>query len=86
MTIKGNRKCKEKKRVKVEPPTANPPQIQRTKNFPTKGTADNNLVITVAPQYDIWPQGNTYPKKAVNIDNININVPKNQTRNCFQEE
>ena len=31
------------------------------------GMADSKLVITVAPQKDIWPQGNTYPRKAVAI-------------------
>ena len=29
--------------------------------------AENKLVIAVAPQVDIWPQGKTYPKKAVAI-------------------
>ena len=29
--------------------------------------ADNKFVITVAPQNDIWPQGRTYPIKAVPI-------------------
>jgi hypothetical protein len=29
--------------------------------------AENKLVITVAPQKDICPQGNTYPKKAAAI-------------------
>jgi len=32
-------------------------------------------VITVAPQKDICPQGKTYPKKAVNIDNKKIIIP-----------
>jgi hypothetical protein len=31
------------------------------------GMAENKLVITVAPQKDICPQGRTYPKKAVAI-------------------
>jgi hypothetical protein len=34
---------------------------------PKKGIAENKFVITVAPQNDICPQGNTYPKKAVAI-------------------
>jgi len=37
------------------------------------------LVITVAAQKDICPQGNTYPKKAVAIDNNKIVTPLNQT-------
>jgi hypothetical protein len=31
------------------------------------GTAENRLVITVAPQNDICPHGKTYPKNAVAI-------------------
>ena len=27
--------------------------------LPTSGIAENRLVMTVAPQYDIWPQGST---------------------------
>jgi len=35
--------------------------------------ADKRLVITVAPQKDICPQGRTYPRKAVPITkNIKI--------------
>jgi len=34
---------------------------------PKKGIADKRLVITVAAQYDICPQGKTYPKNAVPI-------------------
>jgi len=33
------------------------------------------LVITVAPQKAIWPQGRTYPKKAVAIDSMKIDTP-----------
>jgi len=33
--------------------------------------AENRLVITVAPQKDICPQGRTYPRKAVAMT-INI--------------
>lgn len=33
------------------------------------------LVITVDPQNDIWPQGNTYPKKAVPITKNNKITP-----------
>ena len=31
------------------------------------GIEPNKLEITVAPHKDIWPQGRTYPKKAVAI-------------------
>lgn len=31
------------------------------------GIAESKLVITVAPQKDIWPHGSTYPIKAVAI-------------------
>lgn len=31
------------------------------------GIAENRLVMTVAPQKDICPQGRTYPTKAVAI-------------------
>ena len=57
--IKGRRKCSEKNRVKVALSTANPPHIHITKSPPIYGIAENKLVITVAPQKDIWPQGRT---------------------------
>lgn len=47
--------------------TENPPQIQYVNVEPKYGIAENKLVITVAPQKDIWPHGKTYPKKAVAI-------------------
>ena len=43
--------------------TAKPPHSQYTISEPRKGMAENRLVITVAPQNDICPQGRTYPKK-----------------------
>jgi hypothetical protein len=42
------------------------------------GTADSRLVITVAPQKDICPHGNTYPRKAVAIVAKKINTPIDQ--------
>lgn len=48
-----------KNRVKVALSTENPPQIHSTKVMPIYGIADKRLVITVAPQNDIWPQGRT---------------------------
>jgi hypothetical protein len=47
--------------------TANPPQIHRTSSVPIYGIADSRFVITVAPQKDFCPHGNTYPMKAVAI-------------------
>ena len=44
-----------------------------------QGIADRRLVITVAPQYDICPQGNTYPVNAVAIDIKRIIIPIPQT-------
>lgn len=57
--IKGIIKCNLKNRDKVALSTANPPQIQFTNIVPMYGNADNKFVITVAPQNDICPQGNT---------------------------
>lgn len=54
-----------KNRFNVAMPIENPPQSHFTSISPTIGIADKRLVITVAPQNDICPQGNTYPRKAV---------------------
>lgn len=58
-TKKGTRKWKVKNRVKVAFSTANPPQSQVTSEGPKYGKAEKRLVITVAPQKLICPQGNT---------------------------
>jgi len=42
--------------------------------------ADNKLVITVAPQKDICPQGKTYPRKAVAIVRKRIATPTVQVK------
>ena len=76
--IKGSKKCNVKNRVKVAFLTENPPHNQYTSSCPTKGTAEARLVITVAPQKDICPQGNTYPRKAVPIKRNKITTPTNQ--------
>lgn len=55
--------------------TANPPHIHSTKLGPIYGTAENKLVITVAPQNDICPQGNTYPIKAAAMVRNKIIIP-----------
>jgi len=72
---KGIIKCSEKKRVKVGLSTEYPPHTHTTIVLPRTGMADNKFVITVAPQNDIWPQGSTYPKKAIPITLNKINKP-----------
>lgn len=57
--IKGIKKCREKNRFSVGFSTENPPQTQKTIFFPKKGIEERILVITVAPQNDICPQGKT---------------------------
>lgn len=54
--------------------------------FPIAGIADNKLVITVAPQKDIWPQGSTYPIKAVPIRINKIEIPDIQVSFLLKEE
>jgi len=73
--MKGKIKWIEKNRVNVAFLIENPPQIQITIDSPKYGIADKRFVITVAPQKDICPQGNTYPTKAVIIVNNNKNTP-----------
>lgn len=55
--------------------TEKPPQIHSTRLVPMYGIADSRLVITVAPQKDIWPHGSTYPMKAVAITANNRITP-----------
>jgi predicted P-loop ATPase/GTPase len=69
------RKCKAKNRVSVALLIENPPHSHSTTEDPTYGIADNKLVITVAPQKDICPHGNTYPKNAVAIRINRIMIP-----------
>lgn len=71
----GRIKCSAKNRFNVGLSTANPPHIHSTNVFPTYGIAENRLVITVAPQNLICPQGKTYPMKAVAIVKINKITP-----------
>lgn len=56
---KGNKKWSPKNRVRVGLLTVNSPQIHWTKSGPKYGIVDNRLVITIAPQNDICPQGKT---------------------------
>jgi len=76
--MKGRKKWKEKNRVNVALSIEYPPHSHWTKLIPKYGIADKRFVITVAPQKDICPQGNTYPIKAVPIVVNKINTPINQ--------
>jgi hypothetical protein len=60
----------------------NPPQTQYAISSPTNGTAVTRLVITVAPQKLIWPQGKTYPIKAVAIIKRKIPNPVVHKEGC----
>jgi len=62
--------------------TEKPPHNHNTMSGPTIGIAENKLIITVAAQKLICPQGNTYPKKAVKIIKINIITPEPHN-NCL---
>jgi hypothetical protein len=59
--------------------TLKPPHNHSTNVLPIKGTALTKLVITVAAQNLICPQGRTYPKKAVKMANKKITFPTNHT-------
>ena len=73
--MNGRTKWIAKNRFKVALSTANPPHSHSTSVFPMYGIAENRLVITVAPQNLICPQGSTYPMKAVAIVKINNTTP-----------
>jgi len=79
-TTKGKKKCKLKKRFNVGLPTENPPHNHSTIEVPIKGIAENKFVITVAPQKLICPQGKTYPRNAVAINNKKIITPLHQSQ------
>jgi len=55
--------------------TANAPHTHSTRLIPIYGIAERRLVMTVAPQKLIWPQGNTYPTNAVPINTKYISTP-----------
>jgi len=57
-----------------------------TRSFPTIGIAVITPVITVAPQNDICPQGNTYPRKAVAMVISRITTPEIHTLGLFEGE
>lgn len=84
-TTNGIKKCKLKNRLRVGLSTENPPQTHWTKSFPIYGIAEIRFVITEAPQNDICPQGNTYPKNAVIIVNKKIITPTDQVSKNLNE-
>lgn len=73
--MNGRRKWNAKNRVSVALSTAKPPHNHCTRVCPKYGIAERRFVITVAPQNDICPQGNTYPRKAVAIRANMISTP-----------
>lgn len=84
--IIGMMKCIIKNRFKVAFLIENPPHTHSTIFFPAYGIADIKLVITVAPQKDICPQGKTYPTKAVPIKRNKITTPEiHVLRNLCEE-
>lgn len=68
-------KWRAKNRFRVALSTAKPPHSHSTNAFPIYGMVLNRLVITVAPQNLICPQGRTYPIKAVAITIMNKTIP-----------
>jgi hypothetical protein len=56
--------------------TENPPHNNCTIEFPIPGIAEKRLVITVAPQKLICPQGSTYPLNPVAILRKKISLPE----------
>lgn len=85
-TSSGRMKCKEKKRFKVGWETEKFPQSHCMMSLPTYGIADSILVITVAPQKDICPQGRTYPINAAPIVASRIPTPEIHTIGSFSGE
>ena len=65
--------------------TENPPHTHSTRGCPKNGIAESRLVITVAPQKDICPQGKTYPKNAVIIEIKKITTPTIQVLDNINE-
>jgi len=82
----GKIKCIIKKRFKVAFLIENPPHTHSTILFPAYGIADIKFVITVAPQKDICPHGNTYPTKAVPINRNKITTPETHVLKNLWEE
>ncbi len=74
---KGIKKCKLKNLLKVALPTRNPPHNQQGAVSPTRNIRVRKLVITVAAQKLICPQGKTYPINAVRRVTKNNTTPLN---------
>jgi len=64
--------------------TLKPPQIQLVMSTLYTGIALIKLVITVAPQNDIWPQGKTYLKNADLITKSKIVTPLAQSADLLK--
>lgn len=75
--MNGKIKWNEKNRFNVGFDTEKLPHNHITIFFPTNGTTERRLVITVVPQNDICPHGSTYPTNAVIISKIKIDDPDN---------
>jgi hypothetical protein len=82
----GVMKCREKNRFKVGWETEKFPHNHWTRSLPIIGIAENKLVITVAPQNDIWPHGRTYPRKAAAMVITISPIPVDQTAFFFEGE
>ena len=74
---KGISKCKVKNLLKLALPTLNPPHNHWAPGSPRVEITVRKLVITVAAQKLICPQGKTYPRKAVRKTKANISNPVN---------
>lgn len=83
---RGIKKCNDRKRFNVGWDTEKFPHNHSVVCFPTQGIAEIMLVITVAPQNDICPQGNTYPIKAAPMDARRITTPEAHTIGIFEGE
>lgn len=84
--INGTIKWNVKNRVRVGPLTANPPHSHPTIEGPIYGIADKILVITVAAQNLICPQGSTYPRKAAAIVKSKRTTPTLQVSTRTNDE
>jgi hypothetical protein len=76
-------KCSEKNRFSVGCETEKFPHSHSTRDFPIIGIAEKMLVITVAPQKDICPQGSTYPRNAAAIVITIRMIPEDHTIGFF---
>jgi len=82
----GVMKWREKNRFRVGWDTEKFPHNHCTRSLPISGIAENRLVITVAPQKDICPQGRTYPRNAAAIVMTISPIPVDHTAFFFEGE